>query len=317
MSLGVFGTVARHWDFWFAACDGANGAHRDLVIRPYDGRADHVLIMGTLLQEFGGPKLPYHIKKMAKLRRRVEPRKIEYIVERLGRDRDSLSILVYEPSEMYSDEWFNVANSICDRVYAPDIRANCPITLPSTWSFPEPARLLRDEQPCNDRPIDLAFITSGKMDWKGHGPRLDFIRLLRESGVRVSLYGRNLPKDLLVHPDTYGPVESKASVLRSAKLSLAIENDASNDLYVTEKIWDSLLCWSLPLYYGSRAIDSMIPDGSFIRLPDLSHGGVQAVRDSLAQKGLWEDRLEAIGRARQLALGELRITEWAWRTLPR
>ncbi len=316
-SLGVFNTVQRHWDYWFAACDNANGVHRDLVIRPYDGEADHVLIMGNLLPEFGGPKLPYHIKKAEKLRKRVEPRKIEYIIEQLGRDRDSISILVYEPREMYSDEWFEAANAVCDRVYAPDDRASCPITLPVTWSFPEPARLLRDEQPCDDRPIDLAFITSGKLDWKGHAPRLEFVRLLRKAGVRVALYGRGLPADLMAHPDTHGPVESKASILRSAKLTLAIENDATNDRYITEKIWDALLCWSLPLYFGSRAVDSMIPEDSFIRLPDLSDAGVQVVREAIAQRDLWEQRLGAMAQARQLALGDLRITEWAWRTLPR
>jgi len=315
-TLGVFGTIERYWDFWFAACEGANGAHRDLVIRPYDREADHVLLMGNLLEEHGAPRLPYHIKKKAKFQKRVEARKIEYIVEKLGRDRDSVSILVYEPSEMYSDDWFDAANSVCDRVYAPDDRASCPIVLPATWSFPESVRLLREEKPCMDRPIDLACITSGKLDWNGHGPRLDFIRLLRESGIRIALYGRDLPEDLRAHPDSFGPIESKASILRSANFALSLENDATDDRYVTEKIWDPLICWSLPLYFGSRAADSMIPAESFIRLPDLSHGGVQVVRDALAQEGLWEERLEAIGRARQSALGELRITEWAWNTLP-
>ncbi len=273
--------------------------------------------MGTLLPEFGGPRLPYHLKKKAKIRRRVEARKIEYIVEQLGRDRDSVSILVYEPCEMYGDDWFEAANSICDRVYAPDERARHPITLPATWSFPESVRQLRAESPGVDRPIDIACITSGKLDWKGHRERLDFIRLLRESGVRVSLYGRNLPEDLMAHEDSFGPVASKATILRGARFALSLENDATNDRYVTEKIWDPLLCWSLPLYYGSGAVDRLIPSESFIRIPDFSERGVQVVRDALAKPGLWEDRLDAIGRARKLALGDLRITEWAWRTLPR
>jgi len=315
-SIGLFWTGMREWDLWFPACEHTCGRHRGLVFRPYDYKADHILLLGNLLPRYGGPRLPYIQKKIAKFQKRLDARELELAVEHIGRDPGSISILAYEPVMFSSDEWFEAANALSERVFAPDDRARYPITLPSTWSFPEPARLLRTEEPDEDRPIDLACITSGKVLWEGHSDRLNFIRLLRKSGVRVVLYGRGLPADLAAHPDTHGPVTSKASILRGAKFTLAIENDASNDRYLSEKLWDPLLCWSLPLYFGSGAADSLIPSDAFVRIPDLGVAGVEVVKAALANPGLREERLDAMARARRLALGELRITEWAWNSLP-
>lgn len=314
-TVGVFQTGMREWDLWFPACEGACGHHRGLEFRPYDYDADHIFLLGNLLPRFGGPKLPYIEKKKAKIQNRLEARELELVIEHIGRDRDDLSMLVYEPVMFSSDEWFRVANKLCSRVYAPDSRAGYPITLPATWSFPEHVAQLRKEEPSDDLPIDLACITSGKVLWDGHSERLDFLRMLREAGVRVALFGRGLPADLADHPDSYGPVQSKAAILRGTRFTLAIENDSSNDQYLSEKLWDPLLCWSLPLYYGSKAADSLIPNDAFIRVPDLSHAGVDAVKAALAKPGLRDERLGAIGESRQRALGDLRITEWVWKML--
>jgi hypothetical protein len=93
----------------------------------------------------------------------------------------------------------------------------------------------------------------------------------------MSIYGRGVPDDL----KPIGPVADKAEVLRRAHLTLAIENWWTDELYVSEKLWDPLLCWSLPLYFGSRAADAMIPTDSFVRLPDLGDAGVETVRSAL------------------------------------
>jgi hypothetical protein len=195
-------------------------------------------------------------------------------------------------------------------VYAPDDRATHPFVLPSTWSFPERAGVLRDESPPDeagdDRPIPLVCVTSGKSLWRGHDARLDFLRRLRDEGIPFELFGRSLPADL----NPRGPLQSKASVLRAARLTLAIENADEGERYVTEKLWDPLICWSLPLYFGSRAADRVAPEGSFIRVPDFADAGVAAVREAIANPGLRRERLGAIRAARRAALGPLRLVEW-------
>ncbi len=99
-------------------------------------------------------------------------------------------------------------------------------------------------------------------------------------------------------------------VLRPARFVLALENYARGDCYVTEKMWDPLLSWSLPLYFGSRAADRVIPTEAFVRLPDLADAGVACVRGALAHPEWWDDRLDAMAEARRRILGELRMVEW-------
>jgi hypothetical protein len=84
---------------------------------------------------------------------------------------------------------------------------------------------------------------------------------------------------------------------------------------VTEKLWDALLCWCLPIYYGSGAAEKMIPEDAIVRLPDLGEGGLDVVRKALADPGLWERRLPAIAEARRRALGDLRLVSWIEREL--
>ena len=82
-----------------------------------------------------------------------------------------------------------------------------------------------------------------------------------------------------------------------------------------EKLWDALVCWSLPIYYGSAAADRLIPPDAFVRLPDLGEAGMDVLRRTLGQPQLWEQRLPAITEARQRTLGDLRLIEWVKREL--
>jgi len=52
-----------------------------------------------------------------------------------------------------------------------------------------------------------------------------------------------------------------------------------NDLYVTEKLWDALLAWCLPIYYGGKAAYWLLPDGSFLRLPSLDAKRIAYIKE--------------------------------------
>lgn len=305
-TIGVFQWRQDWADLWVSQCDGPFGRHRDVELRPFDARADHVLLIGPPVSPSGHPRLPYLQKKRAKLAGRYDAERLRHAVGLLGRSRDDLTMLVYEPACAFTDAWFETARELCSRVYAPDARGTHPTRLPATWSFPDRLGALRDEPPAPDRPIDLACITSGKRLWPGHDERLDFLRAVRAAGVPMDLFGRALPSDLAPR----GPVLSKATVYRAARFALVLENDTAGDLYVTEKLWDALICWTLPIYYGSGAADHVAPAGSFIRLPDLGPAGLECVREALANPGLWDERRDAIAEARRRALHELNLVEW-------
>jgi hypothetical protein len=92
--------------------------------------------------------------------------------------------------------------------------------------------------------------------------------------------------------------------------NLAIENYADNELYVSEKLWDALLCWCLPIYYGGVAADKLLPEGSFLRLPSLDEKGLQYIQEVTASLDAWHEAKEKIAEARQIILHKLNLLEW-------
>lgn len=64
-----------------------------------------------------------------------------------------------------------------------------------------------------------------------------------------------------------GPVESKIKFLSSYKFSIAMEN-SEGDGYISEKIYDSLISGTIPIYYGDSTMDEYINPKSFILVKD-------------------------------------------------
>lgn len=256
--------------------------------------------------------MPWWQRTLAKATGRYHQAKVAHTMRWLGTPPRRTYMLMYEPPPIAERYRRCIAPHVA-RAWAPDDRwssANLAADrLPVWWTVGgSTQQLLAEPIPVDDahRDIPLVIVTGGKSTLPGHVDRLNFLRMLRRAGVPIAIYGRGVPADLA----PLGPVTDKADVLRRAKLTLAIENWWQGDQYVSEKLWDPLLCWSLPLYFGSRAADAMIPTDSFLRLPDLGPAGVDAVRSMLANPGLRAQRLNAIAAARAAILGPARLTPW-------
>lgn len=243
--------------------------------------------------------------------RGTERERLRLCFRRIGRRREDVTVLFYEPPGIVQDIEYEIAREHAARVYGPDERATHRIPLPATWRADAPRDALKALEPAPDVE-GLVVVTSGKTILDGHRARLRFLERLRDAGVPFELFGTDLPSSL----GGRGPIGSKHDVLRRARFTLAIENDTRTAGYVTEKLWDPLLAWSLPLYLGSEAADAMIPRGAFVRLPDLGDAGVERVREALAHPRWREERLDAMRQARAQVLGPLRLVEWLRTSLP-
>jgi len=314
-TVGLFhfrvGTPDDVWN----QCDGPLGEHADLRFVPGDARADHVLCLGLPISPSGEPRHRGWARRISRWRGTYELDRARVAFRALGRSKQDVTVLFLEPASNIPPQYYDAAREFADRVHAPDPRAPIPTRLPAWWWVDEPIGSLRAELPPDEscKPVPIVAITSGKSDLPGHAERLNFLRTLRVQGAPLPLFGRGLPRDLAPH---HG-VRAKSLVLRPARFALVMENDASGDLYASEKLWDALLSWCLPLYHGSRAMDGMVPPEAVVRVPDLGSRGVQAVRETLTNSSLWRERLPFIAEARRRILGELRLVEWARRELAR
>ena len=200
---------------------------------------------------------------------------------------------------------YEQAKNYCGYVSGPDDFAPTPGYMPAIWYHPNSFREL-NEMPPPEKTKLCSWITSGISRTTNHRRRLDFIKMLQDQKLNFDLYGRNLPN----FANTNGSVNNKWHAMAPYYYNLAIENYADNDWYVSEKLWDSLLAWCLPIYYGGSAADKLLPPGCFLRLPSLDEKGVEFIKEVVATPNYWYAAKEAIAEARQIILHELNLLNW-------
>lgn len=199
---------------------------------------------------------------------------------------------------------YKQAQKYCGYVSGPDDFAPIPDYMPAIWYHLNSFRELNEMgPPLKTRP--LSWITSGINRTANHRHRLEFLRQLRES-VDFDLYGRRLPG----WAKGRGSLKNKWHAIAPYHYNLAIENYADNDWYASEKLWDALLAWCLPIYYGGPAADKLLPPGSFLRLPSLDEQGIAYIKEVTANLDAWHQARDAIAEARQVILHELNLLNW-------
>jgi hypothetical protein len=103
--------------------------------------------------------------------------------------------------------------------------------------------------------------------WKKVRHRIEVLVFASISGVMPnlkSIYGSLHVK----YPGSKGVVPDKHKILKNSKFSLVIENDPS---YISEKLFDSMLNGSIPVYRGPIIPDAIVPKGTYLSLPEYPH----------------------------------------------
>lgn len=199
---------------------------------------------------------------------------------------------------------YQQAQNYCGYVSGPDDFAFNPDYMPAIWYHNNSFWELNEINPQKVAPC--SWITSGISRTANHRQRLQFLQSLQSSEIKFDLYGRNLPAWAI----TSGEMSNKWHAMAPYYYNLAIENYAENNWYVSEKLWDAILAWCLPIYYGGPAADKLLPSGSFLRLPSLDEKGIAYIKDVTATPDAWYAAKEAIREARQIILHKLNLLNW-------
>ncbi|PMB06919.1 glycosyltransferase, partial [Fischerella thermalis CCMEE 5196] len=200
---------------------------------------------------------------------------------------------------------YKEAQKYCGYVSGPDDFAPTPDYMPAIWYHANSFRDLH-EMPPPEKTSTCSWITSGINRTANHRQRLDFLKSLQSSGIKVDFYGRDLPSWV----KSSGELGNKWYGMAPYYYNLAIENYSGNNWYVSEKLWDALLAWCLPIYYGGSAADKLLPSGSFLRLPSLDEKGIAYIQEITANPDTWYEAKDAIAEARQIILHELNLLNW-------
>jgi hypothetical protein len=139
----------------------------------------------------------------------------------------------------------------------------------------------------------VSVVITRKTKTAQHRARLRFVeQLKRRLGDRLQIYGAG-----------FHLIENKRQAIDPVKYHLALENNVHEHFW-TEKIADTYLGWSLPLYSGCPNMADYVPAESFLRLElgDLPRS--MDVVERCLDEDPYESRLGAITTARNRLLDE-------------
>ncbi len=264
-----------------------------------------------LLYQFDFPRPPKPLSLKDQLRGRKAPtyRPIDPIADFHGVPQSRRISLLREPpldEVVAANVWnYEQASQHCAYVSGPDDAAPVPNYMPAIWYVDVSFREL-DEMAPPVKTQTCSWITSGISRTENHRKRLAFLKQASDSQLDCDYYGRDLPDYIKAS----GRLNNKWHAMSPYFYNLAIENYADNSWYASEKLWDSLLAWCLPIYYGGSAADKLLPPGSFLRLPSLDEKGLAYIQEMTSTPDAWYAAQDAIAEARQIILHKLNLLNW-------
>ena len=103
------------------------------------------------------------------------------------------------------------------------------------------------------KPKILSVICSNKTVTPDHCQRLRFVAQLKQSlGDQIEVFGRGIRE-----------ISDKSEAILPYRYHIVLENDHA-DNFVSEKLPDAFLGWSLPFYSGGQSAGQLFPKDSFI-----------------------------------------------------
>jgi hypothetical protein len=262
-----------------------------------------------LMYQFDFPKQHKPQSWLDKLKGKQQKPKTNVSSRLRGVPKERVIYLLREPplDEVVekNKRYYQAAENYCGYISGPDDFAPVPDYMPAIWYIGNSFREL-NEMPIPEKVAPCSWITSGINRTANHRQRLQFLESLQNSEIKFDLYGRNLP----VWSKSSGELGGKWHGMAPYYYNLAIENYADNSWYVSEKLWDALLAWCLPIYYGGSAADKLLPPGSFLRLPSLDEKGIAYIQEVTSTPDAWYAAKDAIAEARQIILHKLNLLNW-------
>ena len=176
--------------------------------------------------------------------------------------------------------------------------------LAQTWWVDMNYETLNDTPPTKSK--NLSVIDSGKSTKQGHHDRIQTInKMINDYPYDIDIYGKITRGQ--VHPSIHSelPHKDKRLGLLDYRYSLVIEN-GSTDYYFSEKISDSIMCWTMPIYYGCKKIHEFLPEGSYINIDIKSENVTKTIKD-IIDSDYAEENIENLKKARTLIMNKYNI----------
>lgn len=163
---------------------------------------------------------------------------------------------------------------------------------------PTPVRSYDDfkNEPWPEKKKLISVVSSNKAFTKGHVDRIRFVERLKQYyGDKIDVFGRG-----------YNGFEDKYDVVAPYKYHIAIENSKAK-YYWTEKLSDTYLCGSYPIYYGCTNVGDYFPGGSYSEIDIHDFEGAVKIIDRLIAENAYEKSMPLLKQCKELVLEDYNL----------
>jgi hypothetical protein len=155
----------------------------------------------------------------------------------------------------------------------------------------------------NKKKTNPICIVSPKKFTAGQVKRLSFLQKI-QNFTEIDFYGSNYLSNFFTN--YCGPVEYEHTSRRDKSrimeynISISLENGKRKNFFT--RLWEDLLCWTLPVYWGCPNLQDFLPEDSY-RYVDIEKEHTQDEIKELF-KPVTEQEIKAIEEARNLLLNK-------------
>lgn len=201
----------------------------------------------------------------------IRETEIPYFMMKVGKHLSFRNILLYTHEPYFSprnDKMIRISKKDIPvmNVFTGDVWRNClqycPLQKAEMMSFVGVPKALN--------PV-IALLATHKKQVVSAGNIVEYRNKIGLHGNKigmVDIYGKGWPDDVVKGESRMIWRETKPKILSCYHFCLCFEN-THTPYYVTEKIWDSILNYCLPIYMGSQWIYEIFPKDSFIDYSEL------------------------------------------------
>lgn len=149
----------------------------------------------------------------------------------------------------------------------------------------------------------ISSICSPKYFDEGHIHRVDFLHYLEKSGVALDIYTEDNVHKFKSYRGKL-PMSEKSRGIVPYKYYFMIENNYEED-YITEKLWEPILCESLVFYYGCPNVEKHVNPLAYVLLDMNDFGKSLKIVKRAIKEDWWSQRIEAIRKEKHRLLNEM------------
>jgi hypothetical protein len=148
----------------------------------------------------------------------------------------------------------------------------------------------------------LSSICSKKYFDEGHIKRIDFLHFLEnKTGIDLHIYGNDTFKN---YKGPLSPYIDKSKGYLNYKYYFMVENNFERN-FITEKIWEPILCECLCFYYGCPNISDYIDPNAYVQLDMYDFEKSYNIIKEAILEDLYSKRLPFIKKEKERILNEL------------